>query len=1182
MLIIPKSSDEKERLEALNSYQILDTLPKEAFDRFTKLASIICEVPISLVSLIDENRQWFKSKLGIDIDETSRDIAFCSHAILESGIMEVEDASQDARFKDNPLVTAAPNIKFYAGCPLVDPNGFALGTLCVVDRKPKKLRPDQKMALELLAQSVIDLIVQQRKVQEVENFDRLFRISKDLICILEPSGNFVNVNPGFTYLLDWDTPSLIKQSFFDFVHPDDLLATKEKIDKLAAGASTVSFSHRFRAKDGTYKILEWAATPEPSSKMYFAIARDVTDAREKEIALQRSELRLRAFFENSTGFMCTHDLDGRFLTINSSGTESLGYSTEELIGKTLFDIVPEDRYEYVRMYLEAIKTDGKADGLMRTRGRSGKTLTWLFNNVLETDPNGEKYIIGNAVDITERYRLEADLKRTKEMMEQTNGVARIGAWEVNLKTGKIYWSKVTRILHEVDENYEPSLERALSFFDNVDIVEEAFNKAIAQGVSYDMELQVTTAKGKKMWVRTIGTPEFKDGNCVRIFGTFQDITENYLHRKALKTAKIQAEEASVAKSEFLASMSHEIRTPLNGVIGFTDLVLKTSLNQTQQQYLTIVNQSANSLLTIINDILDFSKIEAGKLELDIEKSDLFELTSQSSDIITFQAQNKGLEVLLNIDPNLPRFVFIDNTRLKQVLVNLLGNAVKFTEQGEIELKIYAESDLRHEYVDFHFEVRDTGIGIQPDKQQKIFEAFSQEDASTTKKYGGTGLGLTISNRLLGLMGSQLQLKSKVGFGSSFYFKLRLKAEHGEANLSDDISFVKNVLVVDDNQNNRLILKQMLLLKDIQVTEAKNGLEALQLLSEGKRYDVILMDYHMPYMDGLETIEKIRKSFEQHPEDQPIMLLHSSSDDDKIIQVCEEHGVVLRMVKPIKMQDLFSKLAKLNHKHESGTVAVEEEKLQDDSSFVILVAEDNLVNKLLAKTVIARILPNANIIEANDGTEAVEQYQLHHPDLVLMDLQMPVMNGWEATEKIRELQADGNPATTIVALTAGNVKGEREKCLEIGMDDFLTKPFVEEDLASLFSRWLKKDTPTEIGEIENPKQHAHFNVDTLKQFMGQDVETVKLVLNLTIDELRKVDANLKEFVASPDLNEINALGHKLYGTASGTGLEVLANMARKLEQLETVENLQLKSLYLALHDEVELVIDRINKELESFV
>lgn len=1181
MSIIPISSHEKERLEALNSYQILDTLPKEAFDRFTELASIICEVPISLVSLIDEHRQWFKSKVGLEIDETSKDVAFCTHAILNTGIMEIEDASKDDRFKDNPFVTTAPNIKFYAGCPLIDPNGYALGTLCVIDTVPKKLRPEQKKALGLLAQAVIDLIVQQRKAQEIENFDRLFQISKDLICILEPSGNFVNVNPGFTYLLDWDTPSLIKQSFFDFVHPDDLLVTKEKIDKLAAGASTVSFSHRFRASDGTYKILEWAATLEPSSKMYFAIARDITDAREKEIALQRSERRLRAFFENSTGFMCTHDLDGRFLTVNSSGTESLGYRREEIEDKTLFDIVPEDRYEYLKMYLSAIQTNGKAEGLMYTKNRDGKILTWLFNNVLETDPTGEKYVIGNAVDITERYELEADLKRMKEMMERTNGIAKIGAWEVNAKTNEVYWSKVTRVLHEVAEDYDPNLEGAVKFFGaHEQRVVDAFTKAKEEGVPYDMELPMTTGKGRQIWVHLIGTPEFKNNRCIRVYGTFQDVTDNYLHRAALKNAKIQAEEANVAKSEFLASMSHEIRTPLNGVIGFTDLVLKTSLNQTQQQYLTIVNQSANSLLTIINDILDFSKIEAGKLELDIEKSDLFELTSQSSDIITFQAQNKGLEVLLNIDPNLPRFVFIDNTRLKQVLVNLLGNAVKFTEKGEIELKIYAESDIKEQYVDFHFEVRDTGIGIQPDKQHKIFEAFSQEDASTTKKYGGTGLGLTISNRLLGLMGSKLQLKSKVGFGSSFYFKLRLKAEHGEGNLSDDISFVKNVLVVDDNQNNRLILRQMLLLKNIQCTEAKNGLEALQLLSEGKRYDVILMDYHMPYMDGLETIERIRKSFEEHPEDQPIMLLHSSSDDEKIIQICEQHGVALRMVKPIKMQDLFSKLSKLNQKQENVHVQPEEEKLKDNSAFVILVAEDNLVNKLLAKTVITRILPNASIIEADNGTEAVEQYQLHHPDLVLMDLQMPEMNGWEATQKIRELQAEGNPDTIIVALTAGNVKGEREKCLEIGMDDFLTKPFVEEDLADLFSRWLK-NTKTETTETEVAKEDAHFNIDTLKQFIGQDNETIKLVLSLTLDEIKKVDANLKELVASCNLEAINELGHKLYGTASGTGLEVLANMARKLEQLETAENKGLKSMCLALHKEVVLVTDLIKRELEHF-
>ncbi len=1172
------NKNEKKRLAALKSYHIIDTLPKEAFDRFTKLASIICEVPISLVSLIDENRQWFKSKHGIDVSETPREIAFCSHAIQDDKIFEIENASTDIRFKDNPLVTSSPNIKFYAGFPLIDPNGFALGTLCVVDIKPKKLSPEQKSALELLAKSVIDLIVLNRKTQEIESFDKLFQISKDLICVLEPSGQFLNTNKAFKHLLGWDQSELTNTSFFDFVHPDDLDATKSEIQKLVTRGSTVNFSHRFKSSDNSYKILEWVASPEPSSEMYFAIARDVTEAKEKEIALNNSEQKQRAFFENSTAFMCTHDLEGRILTVNSAGAKSLGYTKEEIIGNTLFNIVPKSRHDFMNLYLSAVQTDGKAKGLMYPKNKSGETLTWLFNNVLQTSPTGEKYVIGNAVDITERYKLEADLKRTKEMMEQTNAVARIGAWEVDLKTEKIYWSNITKTLHEVEDNYEPDFETGVSFFgEHEPVVRKVFEKAVMDGESYELELPITTAKGRKIWIRSIGTPEFKNDTCIRVFGTFQDITEDYLHRITLKEAKTQAEEASVAKSDFLASMSHEIRTPLNGVIGFTDLVLKTALNQTQHQYLTIVNQSANALLAIINDILDFSKIEAGKLELDIEKSDLFELTSQASDIITFQAQNKGLEVLLNIDPSLPRYVFIDSTRLKQVLINLLGNAIKFTEQGEIELKISAESDLDKEYINLCFEVRDTGIGIQPEKQSKIFDAFSQEDASTTKKYGGTGLGLTISNRLLGLMDSKLQLKSKVGTGSTFFFKIKLKTEHGETLLSDDISFIKTALVVDDNENNRIILRQMLLLKDIKVTEAKNGLEALQLLSEGKKYDVVLMDYHMPYMDGLETIGKIRNSFEKSPEEQPIMLLHSSSDDEKIIQTCEEYGVNIRMVKPIKMQDLFNKLSKI-HKNEATTIEASEEVLTNETAFNILVVEDNLVNKLLAKTVISRILPNSNILEASNGLEAIEQYQLQHPDLIFMDLQMPVMNGYEATEKIRELDKKGDRKTIIVALTAGNVKGEKERCFAIGMDDFVPKPFVEDDLAPLFTKWFIKSIPSTPKDVEPKAEGLHFDTEKLKLFMDNDKEIIKTVLNLTIEELKKAEKNFKQLLTSPDLTLVTALGHKLFGTSSGTGLDVLANLSREIEGLEKIDDNQLKELYAVLEKEVKLVIKLIKEEL----
>lgn len=1175
------NNNEQERLAALKSYQILDTLPKETFDRFTKLAAIICDVPISLVSLIDENRQWFKSQVGIEVKETPREIAFCSHTIRDDKILEIEDATNDFRFKNNPLVTSSPSIKFYAGFPLVDPNGYALGTLCVIDTKPNKLSETQKNALKLLAKSVIDLIVLQRKTQEIENFDKLFQISKDLICILSPNGEFANTNNAFKLLFGWKRSELVNKSFFDYVHPDDLELTKEKIHKLATGASTVSFAHRFISKDKTYKILEWVATPEPSTKMYFAIARDVTDAKKKEIALHYSEQKLRAFFENSTSFMCTHDLDGNLITVNSSGTRSLGYSQEELIGNSLFSFIPENRHEYIKQYLTEIKIKGKVNGLMHTQHKSGEILIWLFNNILETDPNGEKYVIGNAVDITERYRLEEDLRRTKAMMEQTNGVAKIGAWEVNLKNNKIYWTKVTKMLHEVDESFEPNVENGLSFYDDEHIITAAFIKAVEEGVSYDLELRITTAKGKKLWVRTIGTPEFQNDKCVRVFGTFQDVTENYLHRKELREAKVQAEEASVAKSEFLASMSHEIRTPLNGVIGFTDLVLKTSLNPTQHQYLTIVNQSANALLAIINDILDFSKIEAGKLELDIEKSDLFELTSQASDIITFQAQHKGLEVLLNIDPNLPRYVFIDDTRLKQVLINLLGNAIKFTEQGEIELKIYPESDLKTEYIDFCFEVRDTGIGIHPDKQHKIFDAFSQEDASTTKKYGGTGLGLTISNRLLGLMGSKLQLKSEVGHGSTFYFKIRLKSEFGEFH-AEDISFIKTALVVDDNENNRLILRQMLLLKNIKVAEAKNGLEALQLLSEGKRYDVVLMDYHMPYMDGLETIEKIRKNFESDPAGLPIMLLHSSSDDEKIIKICEEYGVNLRMVKPIKMQELFNKLARLNKKEPLTTETNIATDTSNKFAFNILIVEDNLINKLLAKTVISRILPNAHISEANNGLEAIENYQIQKPDLIFMDLQMPVMNGYDATKKIRALAKDDAHQTIIVALTAGNIKGEKERCLEIGMDDFISKPFIEDDLVALFAKWLSKNTPPIINdEAEEESKVSHFDKEKLKLFMDDDHQTVKLVLNLTIQELIKAENNFTELIKKPDLKSITALGHKLFGTASGTGLDALALLSREIELQEDINEERLQKLHALLKKEIALVTSLIEEELETF-
>jgi PAS domain S-box-containing protein len=1137
------------------------------------------------------------------------------------------------------------------------------------------------------------------------HFDQLYRLSNDLICIASMDGFFKQVNPAFEKILGWNEDYLLRTSFHELLHPDDLIIVTTQLEDFSRGIPAQNLILRTKCKDGRYKSIQWATTPQPATGYLFAIGRDITRDKEREALLSSSENRFRAFFENSQGLMCTHDLTGKLLMVNSAGAALLGYLPDDLVGRNLAEIIAPEYRINLQGYMQALMQDGKSTGLMHTQRKDGSMLIWLFNNVLEMDEHGNRYVIGNAVDITERHRLETDLKRTKQMLEGTNKVARIGAWEMDVINKKIYWSSVTKEIHGVPENYQPDLEQGINFYprENREMVSLAIKNAIEQGKSFDMEVELITATGKTIWVRTIGTPEFDGGICSKLYGTFQDIddkkkaeqellneklrltafvehspaavvmmdtafcyvavsqrwredykiqgdvlgksqyeifpelserwreicnsclqghtekgdevswrpegfdhdlylrweilpwykydgsiggimvftqdiTQSCLQREELKRAKLHAEQASVAKSEFLANMSHEIRTPLNGVIGFTDLVLKTTLNSTQHQYLSIVNQSANALLSIINDILDFSKIEAGKLELDIDKCDLFETSSQAADIITFQAQKKGLEMLLNIPAGLPRFIQADPVRLKQILVNLLGNAVKFTESGEIELKISPLSELTDGRMTLRFEVRDTGIGIQKEKQGKIFEAFSQEDASTTKKYGGTGLGLTISNKLLGLMGSKLQLESSLGKGSCFYFDISLQAEIGEPIQWKEIIDIHKALIVDDNDNNRLILRQMLKLKNIEVEEASNGFEALQLLAKQNWYDVILMDYHMPYMDGLETIRKIRESFAASPEQLPLVLLHSSSDDEKIQHACEEMSVNQRLVKPVKMEDLFDSLYRLNkvqHSNEKLTDTEDKPFRINSPAISILVVEDNMVNKLLAKTIISRIAPEAQILEADNGEEALLLYE--KADLILMDIQMPVMNGYQATKAIRSLEKTDRHVP-IIALTAGNVKGEKEKCLIAGMDDFVAKPFVEESIVHLFKVWLHPLLQSSDEKITAERSvDPRFDLDVIKKFIGDDEEIIKEVLTVTRMELQKSLETIRRHAYQSNIPGINEAGHKLYGTAVSAGMNILAAIAKQMEQLEERDELVITDLLKKLEGEIVIAQRLINQQ-----
>ncbi len=533
---------------------------------------------------------------------------------------------------------------------------------------------------------------------------------------------------------------------------------------------------------------------------------------------------------------------------------------------------------------------------------------------------------------------------------------------------------------------------------------------------------------------------------------------NHSYRQLLETKK-QAEEANRAKSEFLANMSHEIRTPLNGVIGFTDLLQKTPLSPVQKQYVENANASGHTLLGIINDILDFSKIEAGMMELERVKADIVELLQNSVDIIKYAAGEKKLEVLLDIDSEMPRFAVIDPVRLKQILANLLSNAVKFTHRGEVELKVaYKESASGRGT--FFFSVRDTGIGISEEQKTRLFKAFAQADSTTTRKFGGTGLGLIISQMIAEKMGGTINIESCPGEGSIFHFSITTDVEYGEKSDISELRSIKRCLVIDDNDSNRTIFEHILTSWNIAFTGCDNGRDAVEVIQTSKPYDVIIVDYHMPDLDGIETITLIREKLKLTPQNQPIILLHSSSDDLALHKKCDELGIRFRLTKPVKSDDLFSYLCSVHSprpredRHESISINTTKHATFGTQNMTILIAEDVMMNMMLVKALISKLLPHADIIEAQNGGEAVELFQSKRPDIVLMDIQMPVMDGIDAAKKIRRMEEHSHKRAPIVALTAGALKEEREKCLLAGMDDFLTKPIDPEKVRELFSKYVK--------------------------------------------------------------------------------------------------------------------------------
>ena len=687
------------------------------------------------------------------------------------------------------------------------------------------------------------------------------------------------------------------------------------------------------------------------------------------------------------------------------------------------------------------------------------------------------------------------------------------------------------------------------------------------------------------------------------------VLERQRAAEQIRVAKEAAEQASNAKSEFLANMSHEIRTPMNGVIGMAQLLSHTRLSAEQQDYLGMIGESADALLDLLNDILDFSKIEAHKLELDETDFSLRDCIGKTGQTLATSAGAKGLELACRIDPGLPDLLVGDPGRLRQILVNLAGNAIKFTEQGEVVIEVTLESVSETAAV-LHCTVRDTGIGIPQDRQQAIFEAFTQADTSTTRQFGGTGLGLSISSQLVEMMQGRIWLDSEVGKGTTFHFTATFGVGHSVEGAAVALTSLAGmpVLVVDDNDTNRRIHQEMLNNWGMHTTTANNGPQALKRLQRAAKTDApfrfVVFDMMMPAMDGFMLAEAILQNSEL---ESPSLIMVSSAARPDDAARCRELGIARYLIKPVVESELLNAVLEL-----AGPGAVEElfDRASDegqtaDVCMKILLAEDALVNQKVATGFLKS--RGHDVVVVNNGREAVAACESSSFDAVLMDMQMPEMDGTEATAAIRHRDQQTGGHTPIIAMTAHAMKGDRERCLAAGMDGYVAKPVNPDELFAVVEQFadgssdtsstrerntclgdaisdpsLSQDTGIagSSGEVVEASGDDVFNFDAAMERIPGGMTAVRQMVPLLLDECRRLFDEIRSAIRDQDAHVLRRAAHTLKGTADVFAAKYVVAAALHLELMAAGGNLDGAAERLAeLESEVERMTAAISSEGE---
>jgi PAS domain S-box-containing protein len=972
-------------------------------------------------------------------------------------------------------------------------------------------------------------------------YEALFESSPVAIALLDLEGNVTSWNPTAEALFGYTAEEAIGRNIDDLVATnDEIRAEAVALTEQGMGGAVSHVITRRTRKDRTLVDVEMFGSPvtvagEPAG--HYAMYHDLSE-------VQRQRRYYEALVDVSPTAVVLMDNDGIITSWNPAAERLFGYTPEQAIGRSIIDVVAAESpvREEAEGYLRQMREGGEAFHAITRRTRMDGSQVDVEIRTAPVIIAGERagfYVLYH--DISEIQRQ----KRFYEALVEASPVA-VVLVDVDSETVNSWNPAAERLFgYTAEEAIGRSVKDLVTAGEETLPEFDVYSRELISGRPVQAVLRRARKDGSMVDVELLAVPVMQGGERVGDYVLYYDIGE-------LLQARREAEAAAHAKSAFLATMSHEIRTPLNAVIGMTGLLLDTDLAPEQRSYGEVIRTSGDALLTVINEILDFSKIEAGRLDLERQPFRLRHCVESALELVAATAAEKSLDLAYVIDPRTPAAIVGDFTRLRQILLNLLNNAVKFTDQGEVVLRVDATpvgpspggGPKRYE---IRFSVRDTGIGIPEDRMDRLFEAFTQVDASTTRRYGGTGLGLAISKRLAEEMGGRMWVESRVGQGSTFHVTVVTEAAAGPL-AEEELEAIpeiagKRVLIVDDNATNREILRRQAESWGMVPQEAATPHDALEFVRRGDPFDVAILDMQMPEMDGLALAEEIRRH--RDPEALPLVMLTSLGYREPS---AAGGRFAAYMTKPIRPSQLYDVLIGIFAPQiapqkvpppspRAATPAAERPPLR------ILLAEDNAVNQRVALLLLEKLGYRADV--AADGREALQALERQPYDIVLMDVQMPEMDGLEATRRIVE-RWPGSDRPRIIAMTAGATEADREACLAAGMNDYVSKPIRQEELAAALARSTPVDGSRTVGEANGAVIDPD-ELDQLRRTVGGQ-EALEEVMTTFLEDTDRIVAALRSDTAAGRADEVRRHAHSLKSTAASFGASVLSDLCRHLEEL----------------------------------